>query len=261
MKASLSIMQRHTWAIPFYTYLDLSAGPGRYYDQAGLTQEGSPLIALLMARLLRLPLVAVLYEKHLATHGELRSALTPHFAEPPRCTPQAFFFPATEEHPQQALLVYGDAQVLVPGLLAQWRLDAEEQNRKHLGLIYSDPNGLIPFALLEEAARSLPQCDVLIYAGGTTHKRQYYNDRNGLCSTFEEMLDTIKKQYWLIRDPFGAQQWTFLLGSNWKKMPRKLSGQGFHDLHSPEGQSIMRRVNRRAKDLDGQGDLFTQEGL
>jgi hypothetical protein len=261
MKASLNIMQRHTWAMPFYTYLDLSAGPGRYADKAGLTVEGSPLIALLTARLLHLPLVAVFYEEDLATFGVLRNTLTPHFAQPPQRIPQAVYWTSTQEHPQQALLVYGDAQALVPELLAQWRLDAEQQDAKHLGLLYSDPNGLIPFAVLEEAARSLPQCDFLIQAGATTHKRQYYNDRNGLCSTFEEMLDTIKKQFWLIRDLYGAQHWTFLLGSNWKEMPRKLSGQGFHDLRSPEGQSIMRRANKRAKDQDGQGDLFTQGDL
>jgi hypothetical protein len=261
MRASLSIMQRHAWAMPYYTYLDLSAGPGRYYDEAGLTVEGSPLIALLTARLLRLPLVAVFYEQVLSTMGELQGALTPHFAQPPHCLTQAFCWAGSQEHSQEALLVHGDAQALMPGLLAQWRLDAEQRNRKHVGLVYSDPNGLIPFALLAEAARALPQCDILIQAGGTSHKRQYYNESNGLCSTFEELLDTIKKQHWLIRDLYGAQQWTFLLSSNWKDMTRKLSGQSFHALCSPEGRSIMRRLTTRARDLDGQGNLFAQGDL
>jgi hypothetical protein len=242
--------------MPFYTYVDLNAGAGRYYDHIGAVMDGSPLIALLMARHLGLSLSALLCEKDLAEFTQLQSTLTTLDEQPPGTMQwQRWHRPC---HEDSITLWHGEATQAVIDRLTQWRCLAEDRNTKHLGLVYADPNGTVPFPLLQEAARALPQCEILIHAGGTSHKRQYYSEKHGLCFTFEEMLDTIKKPYWLIRKLSGPQQWTFLLGSAWKDMPRKLAGQDFYSLTSAEGASIYRRLNKRRQDLDGQGNLFMQ---
>ena len=145
--------------------------------------------------------------------------------------------------------IAGLCQNYLPHLLDSWHQEDTETRRHRLGLIYADPNGLVPFDLLQKAAQALPVCDVLIHGGATAHKRQYFQPKNPLPFNFEEMLDTIPKKYWLVRHTYGVWQMTFLLGSNWEVMPRKLAGQGFYDRQSAEGQAIIRRMILRRQDL------------
>lgn len=254
MKASKSIIQRERWAVPWYTYIDLNAGEGFYLDGGGLLAAGSPIIALTTARNLKLPLRAIFYEEDSLTYQTLQHALTSFLGVP--ASPNHWHILHAPDYEEDIVLCHDDTTIVVPQLLESLSHNTPQFQRQYFGSIYSDPNGTVPFDLLRATADALPRCDILIHAGGTWHKRQYYSPKNGLKQRFDTLLGTIDKNYWLIRELYGPQHWTFLVGSNWKELPHKLAGQGFHDLKSLEGQSIMRRASQRRQDVDGQGDLF-----
>jgi three-Cys-motif partner protein len=220
---------------PWFHYVDLYAGAGAYVDDAGFPLLGSPLIALKMAHYINIPIQAYFFENDLQEYQQLVALVKEYQGKHRRY--------------DDIQLCAGLCQAYLPHLLESWHQEDTEARRQRLGLIYADPNGLVPFALLQKAAQALPVCDVLIHGSATAHKRQYFQPKHALAFTFEEMLDTIPKKYWLVRQVYGVWQMTFLLGSNWEEMPRKLAGHGFYDRQSAEGQAIIRRMIMRREDL------------
>jgi len=63
-----------------------------------------------------------------------------------------------------------------------------------------------------------------------------------------DCLNRILKKRWIVREPVSRHQWTFLLGSNWKKFPefRKM---GFYNLGSRKGKEILSRLIYTAEEL------------
>lgn len=65
-------------------------------------------------------------------------------------------------------------------------------------------------------------------------------------------MERIGKKAWLIREPFGKHQWSFILGVNWEEFP-EFKKIGFHKTSSTQGQNILNRINYTAKELNDRG--------
>ena len=116
------------------------------------------------------------------------------------------------------------------------------RRRKKYGLLYADPSGVAPpFNLLAAFASHYKRIDLLIYLSATNLKRKRAA-QNGSTPTLIDELSNIDKDQWIIREPHGQHQWSFLLGSNWLNYPTYES-EGFHRVSSATGQCILHRLN------------------
>lgn len=212
------ILQNHAWAPPLYSLYDLNAGAGHDVDGAW----GSPLHFLSQASRY---LHKVPYEAHFYEH----------------------------EHGTAELLAQALAQVDCG--LGQYILhtcshvEASQhmpQSKVALGLVYSDENAAnIPLELLEWIATYRTRLDLLIHCTATTIKRvrSIFAGRLAL----GDILQQCPKKVWMIREPYGRFQWTFLYGTNWVNAP-VLSRQRFHAITSSRGMGILHLLDTTAKE-------------
>jgi len=129
----------------------------------------------------------------------------------------------------------------------------------HRGLVLHDPNCKIELPLLQSFATT--PLDVLIYYTATNNKRvwseykkQQADPTRALTRRLhkpgmlvEDIINANIKQHWVIREPRGNGQWTFLFGSNWEKLSSfSWKRQGFYPLTSPEGRAIFAYINAPA---------------
>lgn len=182
LRITKAVMQR--WHIPNYHYFDLNAGPGRYWlPDDGTPITGSPLVFLDAAREVGVPYKAVLIEKCAASCKRLLREV------------RSF---------ENVEVRQGDHNIIL-----------DEYGSCHLktvGLIYSDPSDHeVPFEALSRFCQAYPKMEVLIHVAATAIKRTRAKDDPDLRSR----LGQLNKNYWLVRAPDGAWQWTFLLGTNW----------------------------------------------
>lgn len=121
-------------------------------------------------------------------------------------------------------------------------------NKKYYGMIYHDPSGFPNFDLIENIYKnnSLNLVDVLINCPTTTVKRVRKAHEDYL--KLNEYLLKIKKSNWCVREPFGKQQWSLLIGTNWDNFPT-FSKQGFYQHNSEYGASILKKMNETKKEL------------
>lgn len=219
MRICKSILERYGG--PPYLYVDCHAGPGNL-EYEGRSFAGSPLIA-----------------RRIATEAGL-SCETIHFEQDRNVALRL----------QEAL--YYSAPVIVDCCergLPRWLASSCSNARTRFGLVYADPIGKeIPVELLSAVARALPKTDILAYVSGTAYKR-----RNGV-RPGPRLLDDITtvqqagKSTVLIRKPSGRQQWTFVLWSNWVKLP-EWQRRGFHRLDTETGRSIAEYINFSREEL------------
>jgi three-Cys-motif partner protein len=124
------------------------------------------------------------------------------------------------------------------------------------GLIYCDPNGDIPpFDLLSTifASDKYRMVDCLIYVPATTIKRVA---KAALCQEERVLpvyMAAINKKHWLVREPIGTHQWSFILGTNWVDFPQ-MKSIGFYAFDSDEGVRIFRKLTLTAKELNSGGN-------
>jgi len=117
------------------------------------------------------------------------------------------------------------------------------------GMIYSDENGEVNFDALAEISKlnNAHKIDFLIHIGATALKRV-----NGVYKNRYKLTDgmkLIKKKHWLVREPYGKNQWTFLLGTNWDSFP-EFKSRGFFNSNSKEGIEILTRLNYTQSELN-----------
>jgi len=222
---------RKTWPPWEYWYFDITAGKGTCPETDA---PGSPLIFATEARQKGVRARALLFEKEPENCASLRE----HLADYPECT-----------------VIPGDHTItLMPSI--------PEADRPHLGLLYCDTSGTYPpFPLLAEFASNklTERVDLLLYVSATTIKR--------CCGAFPDKgfqllsdgLASISKATWIIREPQGRHQWTFICGSKWEG----LSGfpkRGFYKLNTDEGQAILRRLTYKGG-ANGQPPVLDLPGV
>jgi hypothetical protein len=237
-----SIVQRYpTYAVPWFLYIDLNAGPGWYPDLRDLFHHGllgSPLLALQAARAAALPLHGYLMDHDPQAIAALCQSL-PLYGGLMR---QEDTVPAIFSDPTGAyrmVVCPGDSAATMPRLLTM-ALQAEHQI---YGVIYSDVNGgTVPLDELVAYSQALPLVDLVIHLSPTHRKRVH--GRYHTLPPLETILPLIKKDYWVVRRPYRQEQWTFLIGTNWDSFPR-FDRQGFVPTDSPGGRDILRRISYR----------------
>lgn len=213
---------------PPYLYVDLYAGPG-HLEFEGRKFLGSPLIAQDLLAAAGVPYETVHFEKDPDAADRLRSALW---------TPTTLLDAADEQNAPVFNESFEDA-------FPKW-LHAKGFQPDRFGLVYADPiRDEIPHGVLNTAAKLLPKVDLLSYVSATQYKRRRRaaeeagDDSRPLLS---DHIDTVDKRIALIRKPAGAWQWTFVLWSNWLRLP-DWQKQGFYRLDSDDGRRILDVLN------------------
>jgi len=122
-----------------------------------------------------------------------------------------------------------------------------------MGLVYFDPNG-DPFnnypLLLSNfySHMSTKRIDCLLYFSATTIKRVFNAPGTNRKWGLIDDMKRIDKKVWLIREPFGRSQWSFLFGTNYTDFPefKKL---GLHNITSRRGQSVLTQLNYTSRQI------------
>lgn len=115
------------------------------------------------------------------------------------------------------------------------------------GVIYHDPNHCPDYDLLKFADnhRNAQKIDLLIRFNANGVKRAK-NNKNIV--PLADFLKLKKEDGWIIHEPSGKWQWTFILGMNWPNMTPWIA-QGFHKLKSPRGQAIFNKLHYTSAQL------------
>lgn len=231
-----AVLKRNKWMTPAYHYLDLTAGPGISPDDG---TEQAPLVFVRESVDFPFEVRPVFFERDAVTYAALDAA----------------FDRLKLGKPFQLCGIHADFRdQLVPVLAAMTRCDRGSA----LGLLYYDP---LPGAEQLEGFRSLGEfskgpllerVDFLFNVSATTVKRmrQQASKRGWPHESLCDLLAGIDKKFWLVREPFGANQWTFLLGTNWADF-KEYKRIHFHRADQPTGAEILRRLEYTRDELNG----------
>jgi three-Cys-motif partner protein len=248
-------MRKHDWIDPCYFYLDLYAGAGASHGNTVFGLPGSPLLALRIAREKQMRMHGHFIEADPAAAAQLRDYL---YAEPGM---QPSVITDGYVRLEDLLSLYhvycGDNSRIVTELLAAY---AEYLKPEAVyGLLYADPNGSPNFDLLTQCAAALPHVDILLHFPANALKRQRRSPTHPFSQILGDLLETIGKEYWLVRRVEGQWQWTFLFGTNYKGV-REWRSAGLCRTDSAQGRAALNDLSYTREELraqQGQGYLFT----
>jgi len=211
-----AVLRKHSYFNQLYHYIDMTAGPGLYGNN-GDEFKGSPLAFMEIAKGIGLRYRADFIEINEDNLNRLKRNIQAANSNGDGCHLHFYRDDYTE---------------YLPKLL-------RNHNNKELGLFYVDPTGEMPdFDVLGIAARQRPKMEVLIHLSATNVKRQ----RQFTDMELADCLRAIGRSYWLIREPLGPHQWTFLMGSN-SELLKQYKSIGFYRLESRDGQAVFSRLN------------------
>lgn len=132
-------------------------------------------------------------------------------------------------------LFHGDNKSLIeviPDLI-----QLTDKPRMAIGTVVIDPNGAdVPINELAWLARECPKLDFIINWNSTIFKRL-----EGRKGRLQDVMESINKKHWLIRQPVSIHQWTVLICRNTRIGDHK--SLGFHHLNSEIGQHIFKTCN------------------
>lgn len=200
-----------------YYYFDINAGAGS--DPTGLI--GSPLIFIKQARIHHLDFKAVLIERELENYRQLSNVIGD----------------------SRITIECGDHNDVLPNYFVG--------GPQRFGLVYADPSGTIPpFDLLGQMSRQpvYKRLDICIYVHATNIKRIRRSSLTNEKRCLRDFLDGIDKKQWIVREPVGQEQWSFLIGSNWINFP-DWQKEGFHSYTSVKGKEILDRLTYTVEEI------------
>lgn len=213
------VVRRHPYWQAHYHYIDATAGCG-YCPELDL--PGSPLVFL-----------------------QCVDGLIPYHAdfierEPGNCMQLMGAMPESKH--EKVKIHLGDYRDELPRL-------TEKVGKNNFGLLFIDHSGDMTSLMeriptLENFSICRPKMEILMYVPAANFKRVLYQTGTRL----EDCLQGIRKRYWLVREPMGKHQWTFLMGSN--TPPPEYRAKGFYRLDSAEGQEIFSTLNFTNKERD-----------
>jgi len=215
MKISNGVMQRNNWLENKYLFFDINSGCG--VDRNG--NPGSPMIFLECAKNNGISHRTLFIDK------DNESILT---------------LKKITGNDENVRCECGDQYDIIHDILKR-----PATERRYLGLLYTDPNGIFNHNLLSMFAgfKEFDRVDILVNCNSTAIKR-LGSDRE----TLVERLSCIPKKHWLIREPIGRWQWTMLFGCNWAGYP-ELKKHKFYKINSNQGKQIFNRLNFTAKEV------------
>jgi len=206
-------------AAPAYYYFDLTAGAGLYQDDKKRWIIGSPIRAIAHLQTKEMEYFATLYEATKENADVLRNHLT-----------------MFNRHANTICVINADSAEVIKEKL--------NGGKPKYGIIYADTNATIPpFETFTKLANiSGYSCiDFMTTYAASSHKRQI---KAGHCDAKErlpEILSKINKKFWLIREPTGKHQWTFLIGTNWANFPQ-WNKRGFFGITTQKGAEIYKQI-------------------
>lgn len=205
---------------PPYLYMDLHAGPGRLVDDCGRQFDGSPVIALTALQESGLPYETWHFEKNPAVAKELADLL--HAA-------------------RQANTRVCNVEFEVG---VRWWLERTLPHKFRYGQVYSDPIGdPIPVDALNLVAEHSPRVDFLAYVAANNQYKRANGSGHGHGRRLADDIAAVRKERVLIREPAGAEQYTFILFTNWTVFP-EWKRRGFYELRSSgRGRDILDDLN------------------
>lgn len=210
------------WIQPQYLYVDMYAGSGSNFENV----PGSPVIFLDQARKVGINNVPIFIEENeysaVQLNDELRRKGATNFQ-----------------------VVNSTNKLHIEKMIAS------PPPSKQIGLAYLDPNGIPDFDLIKRLS-FVPQYekfDFLINCPATAIKRAKSVKSCKQAKNLIEELVSINKNYWIIREPIGRWQWTFLIGTNWNSFP-KFKNLGFWPLSSPQGRNIAINLSYSASEIE-----------
>lgn len=226
VKGILKRKKGEEWVDPHYRYIDITAGPGiddNIYDG----YIGSPIIFLDLIKKHQVPYRSTFIENDQKSFLKLAWALNHRY-----------------DDYIDYVLVFEDNQAYLTSYIAS------PPKKKQYGMLYADANGLPDMKLIAELSYidSFSPLDILINYPATTHKRVLKSPKHPMNKTLEETILLVNKKYWFIREPVSGWQWTFLIGTNWKKFP-ECHQKGFYNIHSERGKEILIKLNYTAQEL------------
>ncbi|NVM56702.1 MAG: hypothetical protein HWN51_01085, partial [Desulfobacterales bacterium] len=85
------------------------------------------------------------------------------------------------------------------------------------------------------------QIDFIMFISARNYKRELKAEQCSLSEFLFEKLARIQKRQWIVTEPIGKQQFTFLIGTNWVEFPA-WKGKGFHRANTAEGRETLARI-------------------
>lgn len=216
------LTKNKTWARPKLFIADITAGKG-IHPETG--EDGSPLILLRLLEEFQMNYRACFIEQQPDNFATLQGVVAQQFLDVRgRCVFQC-----------------GDHVQLLYTLVRQFVI------LKTFGLIYYDfttenfARSLEFLAKLYQDFRpNLHYVDCLLYLSATAIKRvrRAFPEHADLLTFMQQ----IPKKQWLVREPSGANQYTFLLGTNYVdyQTSNKI---GLFPITTPRGKAILERLN------------------
>lgn len=209
------------WIQPQYLYVDFYAGSGVNHDNV----LGSPVIFMNQARKVGVSNIPIFIEENEYTAQQLNIELRKRGAT-------------------NFEVVTGNNQDHIRAMINN------PPASKQIGLAYLDPNGIPDFSLIKELSevKQYEKFDFLINCPATAIKRAKGVKTCKQEKNLIEELVSINKSYWIIREPIGRWQWTFLIGTNWNAFPN-FKNLGFWPLSSPQGRRIAMNLSYSSSEI------------
>lgn len=114
---------------------------------------------------------------------------------------------------------------------------------RQFGWIYNDPSGEAPqFDRIAKAVNlwRYKYFDVIINVACTAIKRIRRCGSTKECRSLLQYLQLFQKNHWYVSEPYGKNQWTMILGSNYKFSKNEIKP--LHFWQSDRGQEIFDKV-------------------
>jgi len=115
------------------------------------------------------------------------------------------------------------------------------------GMMYLDPPMTKDsFSLVEElmvqTSLMMPRLDLLLYIGANWIKRFRGNSNVEFSTFLEDFTNKVNKEFWVIKQQVGGNQYTFLAGTNYKGWA-EWGKEYFYSTDDIRGKKIMFRLN------------------
>lgn len=146
------------------------------------------------------------------------------------------------------ITIYNDALLCIPDYTWQF------------GMMYVDPpmtkdSFLLVEELIVKTAKVTPRIDLFLYISANNIKRFRGNSSIKFSAYLQDLINKVDKKFWVIKQNVGSAQYTFLVGTNYKKWA-EWGKEDFYSVNSFEGQKIMTRLNYSQKEI-----LFNTYGI
>lgn len=210
---------------PVFYMHDLNAARPEYTSITGESITGSCVLAVNIAKKLRMKYKMIACEENEDNANELKK-----------------YFASDEN----VKVLQGNNEKTLPSELPEPNEKFHSLLFDRYGYVYLDPNdAFMPIPLLRRifGNQFYRRVDLIVYVAGTSIKR-------GGCYlyTLDDLVKAVSKKVWLIREPHGKHQWTFVFGTNYEKIG-DWKKEGFYKKGTPEGDEIWNRVTKTQKQL------------